>query len=208
MSSQPATAHDLLRASLEANADRLRGYIYTDLRGRHRAGFLDVPPDRDTTFSLLSEVAVVALTKAEAFDTTRDPLGWLIGIAQRVVQGHVRDAHADTRRARDPNGFSTVSTGDLAPDADGGNSFDADDLFGVLEGADPREATSARLDVERFLPLLAADQADVLRRHHMEGEPLANLAEEAGCTENAMKARLFRARRTMRKMMTDEKAVS
>ena len=189
------TAHDLLVASLETNADRIRGYLYSDLRGRHRSGRLDAPPTQEVTWDLFGDVARVALERADTFDTAKDPLGWLLGIAQWVVKGHVRDGYRDVKRRRDPDAFSTVPLDQPQPD---GTALDLGDLYG---GADTRDAETARLDAETYLARLPDEQADILRRHHAEGEPLADLAREAGCTENAMKARLFRARAAMRELM-------
>ena len=189
------TAHDLLVTSLETNADRIRGYLYSDLRGRHRSGRLDAPPTQEVTWDLFGDMARVALERADTFDVTRDPLGWLLGIAQRVVQGHVRDTYRDVKRRRDPDAFSTVPLEQSQPD---GTALDLSDLYG---GTDTRDAEAARLDAETYLARLPDDQADILRRHHADGEPLADLAREAGCNENAMKARLFRARAAMRALM-------
>lgn len=46
--------------------------------------------------------------------------------------------------------------------------------------------------------------ADLLRRHHLDGVPQAALALEAGCTPKALSMRLHAARGRLRKILEGE----
>ena len=194
----PSPAHALVSDALETNADRLRALFYHQIRRRHGR-----PPDSDVPFELLSEVAVVALSKAGdgEFDGERPAVPWLFGIARNVLRGYLRDKARDAERRRDPSRFDEVNAGDLRP-ADI-ESWTEDDLFGRLAGQDPSGSESARLDIERFLPELSPEQARLLQDHYFEGFMLAEMAESIGISTNAMKGRLFRARGALRRLMAD-----
>ncbi len=75
-------------------------------------------------------------------------------------------------------------------------------VFGDLdELAHPDAASSGRAEaaeaVTRLLARLAPDDEAVLRRHHLGGESVAELALSLGAPQGTIKARLWRARRRL-----------
>ncbi len=69
----------------------------------------------------------------------------------------------------------------------------------VLEAAaDPADESPApNLDLVAALLALPDRHAAAIRLHHLEGRPIAEVAELLGCTEGAAKVLLFRARRVL-----------
>ena len=199
----PPDAHGVLSDALQTYRDRIIGALYTYLESRIRAGKLSAPPDlRQLAVDCLGDVAAVALERATTFDTKKDPLAWLLGIALNTVRGYHRDEARAVKRAIDPNGYSETYAADLAPIGLDDADWDEDDLFGRLSDDDSRVALEAKLDVEPHLNRLETEDAEVLRRFY-DGAPLIALAAEEGVTTNTMKQRLFRARYRLRDLMAD-----
>lgn len=202
----PSDAYDILCSTLnnERYRKRIIGALYGYLKSRIRAGKLSAPPDlRQLAVVLLGDVAVVALERAATFDTTKDPLAWLLGIALNTVRGYNRDEARAAKRKADPDRYSETYAAELVPAGFDDDGWDEDGLFGRLSSNDDRIALDAKLDVEQYLDQLEEEDADIIRRHDLEKEPLIALAAEAGVPKNTMKQRLFRARYRLRDLRAD-----
>jgi len=125
-------------------------------------------PGRDA--DVVQETLLLALQNRSQFRDSRPLWPWLRAIADR-------HAARLSERAR------------LGPDA----LSEPDQL--ADPGAQIRgEAAEA---VARLLARLAPDDEAVLRRHHLEGESVAELSESLGAPTGTIKARLWRARRRL-----------
>lgn len=205
--SEPSDAHGVLSDALVSNRDRIIGALYTYLTSRIRAGKLSAPPDlRQLAVDLLGDVAAVALERASTFDTKKPPLAWLLGIARNTVRGYNRDEARAAKQKADLDRYSETYAAELVPASLDDDGWDEDDLFGRLSSNDDRIALDAKLDVERYLGELKEGDAEIIRRHDLENEPLIALAAEAGVPKNTMKQRLFRARYRLRDLRADAPA--
>lgn len=104
---------------------------------------------------------------------------WLFGIAHRVL--------ADR--------FGSATSASWA-----GGSADSGSLERVADStADPLSAARiAEADIARGLLQLPLVEREVLTLHHLDGWPLAEIAQIVGIPLGTVKSRLFRARQTLR----------
>lgn len=76
------------------------------------------------------------------------------------------------------------------------------EILHALPGSNPEHRLIARRWLERALRNLSADERSLIVLFELEQWSIAELAELYGCREGAIKTRLFRSRRKMRKTIT------
>ncbi len=102
-----------------------------------------------------------------------DPGAWLLTVATNLLRNHYRRSAPRTDLELDEQ-----------PAADDAS-----------RDSESRELDAARADaVQRGLALLRPDQAALLAERHLDGHPLARLADRRGLSERAVEGRLRRAR--------------
>jgi len=81
----------------------------------------------------------------------------------------------------------------------------ASELVGSA-GADPGGAVVERRALERAFDRLSVDERTLLVLHHLEGRPLASIAEVLGIPLGTAKSRLSSARRSLERALEREDA--
>jgi RNA polymerase sigma-70 factor (ECF subfamily) len=79
---------------------------------------------------------------------------------------------------------------------------------GDEEGGGPEERMANRDEVERLLEELNADEADIVRMYHLEGQSYDEISRRTGVPENSIGPTLSRARAKMRRVGADTAASS
>jgi RNA polymerase sigma factor (sigma-70 family) len=130
----------------------------------------------DNADDVAQEVMIRALRHIHLLDPTRPVWPWLSAVTQNAAMDHYR-------RAR----------GDLPA-----NAADIERLTAPCDDVAAQVLRSdARLRLSRALGRMPAFDRLLLTRHEMEGVPVAAIARSLGQSPNALRQRLFRARRVL-----------
>lgn len=129
---------------------------------------------------VLSETACRALQSAASFDPTRPVLPWLIGIAQNVIRGEIRNA---------------VSRPAMVP-------WDAVAWERVSKLLDPPDQAAAlRIDFATMMERLSPSERRAIECRFTQGLGGRELAEALGApSEEAARVRVFRAIQTLKRL--------
>lgn len=122
----------------------------------------------DRATDVVQETLLTALESAKTFDHERSMGPWLHTIAERLA------ARKGERSRLEPNALDD-------PDA----------------VAEEESRVAATEEVAELLGRLAPADAHVVRRHHLAGESVAEIATSLGEPEGTIKARLWRARKRL-----------
>lgn len=132
--------------------------------------------DRETAEDLCQETFIKALRAWEGRDPTASVAAWLYRIATNTAYDHLRRR----RRIR----FTTLLDADQPPT--GEHSMES-----RLDEREPVQNALAQLPAMYRLPLLL---------HSCEGHSTQEIADALGCSNSAVKTRLFRARDRFRQI--------
>jgi RNA polymerase sigma factor (sigma-70 family) len=183
------TAHrTLLRRFIEENTKTLLGTLRVYVV---RAGLVDCQGAALAAVELLNEVTVEALTHADRFRPSGQPMAWLLGIAANLVKR--KQAGRATRNRREP------LVRDLYPRDQA--AISEDELFdrlAALDVSDLAQDLEANEAVSAMLALASDDDRRVLRLavlHDLNGK---ELAQALGVTPGAARVRLHRALNRLR----------
>lgn len=134
--------------------------------------------DRHTIADVVQEVFTGAARGLKSYDPARGSLlSWLLGIAHRQAALYWR------------------RQGDLPTDS--GLNLD---LFEGPTNADHLLAAETSFAVRRLLASLPEDMATILIARYLDERPMSELAVEFGCTVDAVRSRLLRARDRFREL--------
>jgi RNA polymerase sigma factor (sigma-70 family) len=134
--------------------------------------------DRHTVADLVQDVFTAAAQGLRGFDPSRGTLlSWLLGIAHR---------HAALYWRRQ----TTASP-------DSGLNLD---LFEGPTDPDHLLVAETSESVRRMLATLPEDMATILIARYLDERPMSELAQEFGCTVDAVRSRLLRARDRFREL--------
>ena len=114
------------------------------------------------------DAVVKALERAHTYDHERPIWPWLKVIADRCAVREFERCHKAPRGLENPNDLPAHQS-----------------------------TCIAREDVESLLSRLEATDEHIVRRHHLDGESVADLAKSLDTPEGTLKARLWRARRRL-----------
>jgi len=130
------------------------------------------------------EVFVKMMRHANQFHGDAKLSTWLFSITANWCRDHLRKADNKAKEAEDVL-ISLPTPPELAPDR-------------TLE----RRETEQR--VQRALQLLTPEQREAILLSRYQGLSYAEIAQVAGCSEGAVKTRVFRAMETLKKALTGE----
>lgn len=125
---------------------------------------------------LLQEVFFKAMRQGHRFCELRQPRAWLFEVARNALIDHARHARS------------------CAP---------LDDQWPAPEVEVPDAVDQLTACIERVLPTLPADDADVLRACDLLREPQPAYAKRRGLSLTAAKSRILRARQRLRAALID-----
>ena len=185
---------DLLRQFIIGESEVLLGTLrYYVLRAGLAHGH-DAAP---VAAELLNEVAVEALTHADRFRPSGQPMAWLLGIAANLIKR--RQAEVATRDRREPLVHDLYSGAQEA--------LSEDELFdrvASLAAGRPIADWEANEAAEAILAHVSEGDRRVLRLavlHDLNGEALAR---ELGIKPGAARVRLYRALSRLRKAWSEQ----
>ncbi len=147
---------------------------------------------------VLQETAVEALSHADRFDATRQPMAWLLGIAVNVIQ---RKKVEKAKRAGRELLLSRLSAN--YPEA--GSESDVLDLLIPVAVAGPEQSVEVGEQVKELLSLVSEDDQQVLRLAFLEDFEREALARRLGVTAGAAGMRLHRALARLRSAWQEQK---
>jgi RNA polymerase sigma-70 factor (ECF subfamily) len=130
------------------------------------------------------EVFVKMMRHANQFHGDAKLSTWLFSITANWCRDHLRKADNKAKEAEDVL-ISLPTPPELAPDR-------------TLE----RRETEQR--VQRALQLLTPEQREAILLSRYQGLSYAEIAQIAGCSEGAVKTRVFRAMETLKRALTSE----
>ncbi len=132
------------------------------------------------------EVFVKMIRYASQFHGDAKLSTWLFSIAANHCRDHLRKA--DNRAKESEETLLTLATpADAAPDRD-------------------MERKQTEMLVQRALGLLTPEQREAILLSRYQGLSYAEIAKIAGCSEGAVKTRVFRAMETLKKALTRDAA--
>lgn len=130
------------------------------------------------------EVFVKMLKYANQFQGDAKLSTWLFSITANLCRDHLRKADNKTKESEETL-LSLPATGEIAAD----------------------EAMEKRQDAERVreaLGLLTPEQREAILLSRYQGLSYAEIAKIAGCSEGAVKTRVFRAMETLKKALSQD----
>jgi RNA polymerase sigma-70 factor (ECF subfamily) len=139
--------------------------------------------DRDDAEDVVQEALLRGLRYAHATRSGHNPLPWLVGIARNVLADLVRRQRAHRERADDGTPFDPIAPAAGEPELD---------LW--IGRRIARQGDVQRALARAFEELPPLDR-HLLQRRHEDGVSIRPLALECGLRPEAVKVRLFRARR-------------
>ncbi|MEO6891910.1 MAG: sigma-70 family RNA polymerase sigma factor [Ktedonobacteraceae bacterium] len=135
---------------------------------------------------VMQEVVVEALGHVERFDTGRQPMAWLLGIAMNVIKRKKAEGAKRYQRELSIARFSRTS----------GEPLSESDLFDQISptmSAGPEEGVAADEQAALILALVSPDDRQVLRLAFLYEFDREELARRLGITPVAARVRLHRA---------------
>jgi RNA polymerase sigma factor (sigma-70 family) len=185
----PATVADsaaaLLCRYVEENAGPLlgilRGYVRRAGIARLSAEHAEQSGTEEAATALLNEVLVEALEHTDRFDSTRQPMAWLLGIAANLIKR--RQSEQASRYKRESNQ----------------SAEDVLERLSSLAGQSAAGQMEASLEVERLLARVSAEERRALNLYWIEGLDSNELAGALGVTPAAARQRLTRAMKSLRR---------
>lgn len=184
----------LLCKFVEDNAEFLLGTLRLYIR---RAGLAVFDELQDSAIELMNEVLIESLEHAERFDTARQPMAWLLGIAANLIK-RKKVEMAKRGRVMLAGDLCGRETGDLSE----AEVFDRLAQLAVDSAAHEFEANEA---ADRMLALVSADDRQILQLaviKQMDGQALARAL---GTSPGAARVRLHRAIERLRAALNQQK---
>ena len=146
---------------------------------------------QEAALELLSEVYLEAVRSAHAFDSTRPPRAWLLGIAMHIIS---------RKRAEQAKHQPEIPLSAIQHDnQEVGDTFSSLILASMLTSEGMEQQIEARMQVEYLLSLVSPDDRKILRMSIIEGLDGEALAQQLGCSYTAAHVRLYRAKKQLKK---------
>ena len=184
--------HQLLLARDPAGLDELVNLLSHKAYRLAQLALGGVGTEQDVE-EIVSDALVAAWNRATEFDPSRSTLAnWLLMLTKYAALDRRRTLR---RRSLDADGLARVIPLSSAPEPAVPSSEDL-----VLEGEDQAAFHEA------LARLPEADRALMIRRYFFE-EPLAEMAQDLGLTRGALDTRLWRARQSLKRLLSNESEV-
>jgi len=179
----------LLLACIEQHVEPLLASISLYAR---RMGLDTKADSRSQVVDILQETVLEALDHADRFNTTKQPLAWLRGIAVNVMK---RKKAEQAKFAYREISFSRLAAQQASPD----NEQDLlDRLLPVAEiTSDPGQALESDEEVTVLLNLVSPTDREVVRLAILEDCEGETLAQRLGVSAGTARMRLHRALRRL-----------
>lgn len=178
----PATDRLLIERARDGDLDAFEEIVRARMDAVYRLSLAILGNEADAT-DASQETFIAAWRQIHDLRDTKRFDAWL----QRIAVNSARMVH----RARRRRGVREVVAVDTAGTVDRERLSDVDRDARILDGA------LRRLDV---------DQRSILVLHHLEGRPLAEIADSLGIPVGTAKSRLHAARRALQTAIADESA--
>ncbi len=135
---------------------------------------------RDTAEDLAQDTALKAWTQLDRLSDPRSFPAWIRRIAANTARDHLRRLAVRKEDA-------------------------LEQALDLESGSDPEELANRSSEIRMMLLALSGEDEEILSllRARAEGIPIAEMAREAGIAEAAMKMRLMRVRKRLRKRLKD-----
>jgi len=135
---------------------------------------------RETALDLAQETALTAWRRLSTLEDPKAFPAWIRRIAANTARDHLR------RRAVRPED-------------------DLEEAYDAAAPEDPHQDSERRAEVRLMMTALGDEEAEVveLLADRAEGVPIAELAERAGLSEGALKMKLTRARKRLRRRLEE-----
>lgn len=178
---------NLLRQFIEDEAENLLGTLRLYVQ---RARLAKGESVKEVALELLSEVVAEALEHADRFDSSRQPMAWLLGIAANLIkQKQAEIAKRAQREVFVRNLFDTNQ--DTLSD---GELFDR--IASLTIG--PAQDLESNEQATKILALVSEEDRKVLRLSVLHGLNGEELARELGIKPGAARVRFHRALNRLR----------
>ncbi|MHB8599508.1 MAG: RNA polymerase sigma factor [Ktedonobacteraceae bacterium] len=194
MKEESATKQQLLEFLSEHTAPLL-GTLRTYVQ---RLGLVMGDEASVVALDVLQETVVEALSHADRFDATRQPMAWLLGIAVNVIK---RKKVEQAKRVRRELLLGSLSA--RYPEV--ASESDMLDLLIPATVAGPEQAVEADERACEMLSLVSLDDQQVLRLAFLEDFEREALARRLGTTTGAAGMRIHRALARLRMALNEQK---
>lgn len=150
---------------------------------------------------LLQEVVVQAMEIADKFDVSRNPVPWVLRIANNLVMRRKTEKATQHRRFADAHSASAEDREDGRQSPDG--------IFDRMEAAaeNPEEFLSGRQSASRWLDLVSASDRQVIKIAILNDMDGGELAAALKITPGAARVRLHRSLERLRKALSEQPEV-
>ena len=162
---------------LKGRNDGAHHTLYELYRARVYAFCYHMTQDRELAADLTQDVFVKVLSRIDTLDDPRAFPSWLFAIARNEVYGHFRKPRVQS-------------------------SIEAEDVWETQTPVDVVIASERAALVRGLVQTLRPAYREALLLREFEGLSYAEIAAVVGCTETAVKARLFKARRALLEKLT------
>ena len=173
---------------IAGNAASLLGIIRSYVMRMGLASGEDVAT---VAFEVLQQVVLEALDHADRFDSTGQPMAWLLGIAINIIKRNKAERIKSSQRELSMSDLSLMQEEDLSES----------ELFDQLvahsdAGLDQEIAANEQAGL--LLSLVSPEDQHILMLAFLEGYEREELAQKLGITPGATRVRLHRALKRLR----------
>jgi RNA polymerase sigma-70 factor (ECF subfamily) len=187
MRAGPEEAQQHLRRFLQENTVPLLGIIRSYVV---RVGLARGEAVQAAANDILNDAVIEALTHADRFDSTTQPMAWILAIAANVLKR--KKTEATKRQQRE------ALLSDLPNRSDVINDGDFFDQIAVLSHPGPEQAIETHEQVIEMLSTVSLDDQKVLRLALLHDLSTSTLAQMLSITPGAARVRLHRALNRLR----------
>lgn len=156
-----------------------------------RLGLVSGTDIQDTALEVMQEVVVEALSHVSSFDSERQPMAWLLGIAINVIKERKSKEARRNRREVPPGNLSL-----LYPESESEN--DLLDTISHSTESGPEQLVESDEQVTTLLSLVSEQDRQILRLAFLEDFDRESLAHRLGTSNGAARMRLYRALNNLR----------
>ncbi len=179
----------LLSQYIERNSNDIIGIFRSYVR---KAGLASNNEEvQEAALELLGEVYLEAIRSAHAFDPTRPPRAWLLGIAMHVIS----KKRTEQAKHQPEVPLSAIQHDNQEAEV----ALSSLTLTSTLISEEMEQQIEARTQVEYLLSLVSPSDRDVLRMSIIEGLDGEALALQLGCSYTTAHVRLYRAKKQLKK---------
>lgn len=173
---------------LNDNVASLLGIIRSYVKRMGLASGEDVPA---VAVEVLQEVVLEALDHADRFNSTGQPMAWLLGIAINVIKRNKAEFIKRSQRELSMSEMSLLQEEHLS-------ESELFDQLAANSSAEPDQEIAANEQAELLLSLVSPEDQRILMLAFLQGFEREALAQKLGITPGATRVRLHRALKRLR----------